>query len=148
MPLIAPYLLSLCDAAQGSNFSFRLATRLGTQSSPFNIDATKLIHSVVTFSPAPESVAIEFLQEFQKLPGIDHLGNPLLISSTSPLADAVPVEAVLSRLSELDFHQWAQEVLKVVRNRTEQQLSVELKAVRNLATEYLTHLLIAGLFIL
>jgi len=75
MPFVAPYLISLCDAAGKSRFSFGVATRLDTQDPTFNIEATKLISSIVTFSPAQESVAIEFLQKFQKIPGIRHLGN-------------------------------------------------------------------------
>jgi hypothetical protein len=81
--LAAPYLISLCDAAQNSDFSFGVASRLGTQSSTFNVDAAKLIHSIVTFSPASESVAIEFLHEFQKVWGIEYLGKVPLISKPS-----------------------------------------------------------------
>ena len=77
MASAAPYLLALCDTAKNSTFSFGVATRLGAQSSKFEIDAAKLIHSMVTFSPAPESVAIEFLQEFQKVGGVQHLCNSL-----------------------------------------------------------------------
>ena len=66
MVLKAPYLLALCVIAQSSNVFFGLATRLGTQSSTFDVDAIRVIHSIVTASPAPESVAIVFLREFAK----------------------------------------------------------------------------------
>jgi hypothetical protein len=96
MPFAAPYLLSLCEAAQESRFTFGVATRLGDRSSTFKIDSTKLIHSVVTFSPARESVAIEFLQEFQKVVGISNQSNPPLMGVCSPLTDGTSVEPVLS----------------------------------------------------
>jgi len=76
----APYLLKLCEVAQSSGISFGLATRLCTQSSTFNVDATRVIHSIVTFSPAQESVAIEFLFEFEKVSRIQHEGNVLFMS--------------------------------------------------------------------
>jgi hypothetical protein len=79
---LASYLLSLCDATQESCLSFGSATRLDsdTQDSAFKVDVTKVIHSIVTFSPAPESVAMQFLQEFRNVSGIKHLGNSPLIS--------------------------------------------------------------------
>jgi hypothetical protein len=82
-----PYLISLCDAAQNSGFSFGAASRLDTQSSTFSVDAAKLIHSIVTFSPASESVAIpvELLQEFQKASGMKYLGSVPLICKHSSL---------------------------------------------------------------
>jgi hypothetical protein len=42
--------------------------------SRFEVDATKLINSIVKFSPATESIAIEFLQQFQNVPGVNQLG--------------------------------------------------------------------------
>ena len=62
----APYILALCEAAQRSSVTFGLATRHGNQNSPFNVDAAKVIHSVVTFSPATESVVTEFFNEFAR----------------------------------------------------------------------------------
>jgi hypothetical protein len=75
MALKAPYLLALCDAAQASDMDFGLARRLGTQSSTFDVPATRVIHSLVTFSPASETVAVEFLVEFQKVSALSHLGT-------------------------------------------------------------------------
>jgi hypothetical protein len=93
MPLTAPYLISLCDAAQNSDFSFGVTSRLTTQSSTFNLDAAKLIRSIVTFSPASESVAIEFLHEFQKVWGINHLGKfPLIYKPYILLTDDTVVQ--------------------------------------------------------
>jgi hypothetical protein len=52
---------------------------------------------------------------------------------------------VLSGGADEDTHQWAQAVLMALHNLDPQQLSMELKPVLDLASEYLTHLLIAGL---
>jgi len=71
----APYLLSLCDLVKTSHFSLGVVSRLHTQKSTFNIEAASLIHSIVTYSPASESVAIEFLYEFTKVSGMNHLGK-------------------------------------------------------------------------
>src|SRR6267143_1141452 len=107
MPLASLYLLALCDTAQSSNFSFGVASRLGTQSSTFNIDTAKLIHSIVKFSPASESVAIEFLHEFHKVPGITHLGNFVFMQELiSGLMETV--SPVVSLQSELEPQQWAE----------------------------------------
>ena len=75
MPLAAPYLISLCDAVANSDLSLGVVTRLGFQSSKFELDAAKVIKSIVTFSPASENVAIEFLFELQKMSGFIDLGN-------------------------------------------------------------------------
>ena len=83
MPLAAPYLISLCDAVENSDLSLGVVTRLGVQSSTFKLDAARLIKSVVTFSPASESVAIEFLFELQKVSGFGDLGNVPLIFGSS-----------------------------------------------------------------
>src|SRR5271170_5828550 len=134
MPL-APYLISLCEAAQKAGFSFGIATLLGTQDSTLNVDATKLISSIVTFSPAQESVAIEFLQKFQNIPGIRHLGKIPPTPHRRSLADGAPVEPVITLQAELDPPQWAKEVLKVFVECTEQRLSVDLEPVVGFATE-------------
>ena len=84
MTLKAPYILALCEAAQRSSVTFGLATRLGAQNSSFNICAAKVIHSIVTFSPATERVALEFLNEFQKVYCLRHLG------SVPPLFEYLP----------------------------------------------------------
>ena len=92
MALKAPYLLALCDAAQETNMTFGLARGIGAQGSTFDFQAAKVIHSLVTFSPASESLAIEFLNEFQKVTALAHLGSislfleycPWLMESQSP----------------------------------------------------------------
>jgi len=48
------------------------------ENTTFNVEAAKLIRSIVKFSPAPEHVTIEFLQEFNNVQDINHLGNSLL----------------------------------------------------------------------
>lgn len=82
----APYLLALCEAARQSNVTFGVATRLGTQSSTFNVDAVRLIDSLLQFSPSPESVATAFLRKFRRAPDLDlhNLGVFLSYLSTCP----------------------------------------------------------------
>jgi hypothetical protein len=145
MTLKAPYILALCEAAQQSSVTFGMATRLGAQNQSFNVDAAKVIHSIVTFSPATESVAIDFLNEFQKVSCLHHLGSASLLFEYLPFADAALVASVLSGEADADADQWAQDVLMAVRDLDPQQLPVALKPVLDLASEYLTHLLIAGL---
>ena len=72
--MAAPYLLSLCDLAKTSEFSFGMVSRLHTQTSTFKVEASKLIHGIVTFSPASESMAIQFLHEFEKISYLKDLG--------------------------------------------------------------------------
>ncbi len=83
MPLAAPYFISLCDAVANSDLSLGEVSRLGVQSSTFELDAARLIKSIVTFSPASESVAIEFLFELQNVSGLGDLGNVPLICGSS-----------------------------------------------------------------
>jgi hypothetical protein len=147
MILKAPYVLALCEAAQQSSMVFGQTTRLVLWSN-FQVDATEVIKSIVKFSPATESVAVEFLYEFQKVSRLSNLGSVPLLSENSPLADRVPVASVLSGEAgeaDADAHRWAQAVLMAVHDHDLQQLFIELKPVRDLASEYLTHLLIAGL---
>jgi hypothetical protein len=70
MTLKAPYILALCEAAQQSSVGLGSATRLSsqspTQSPMFNVDAAKVIYSIFKFSPATESVALEFLNKSKK----------------------------------------------------------------------------------
>jgi len=77
MSQIAPaeYLISLCILAQESQESFGIATRIGASNSKFNVEATKVIHSILTFSPAPNAVAVEFLRELENVKGIAFLGQ-------------------------------------------------------------------------
>lgn len=85
MTLKASYILALCEAAQQSNVGLGLATRLCTQSSMFNVDAAKVIHSIVQFSPHKESVALEFLNKVQEASRLRHLGRVPLLPEYSPL---------------------------------------------------------------
>ncbi|KAI9571790.1 hypothetical protein HD554DRAFT_2312089 [Boletus coccyginus] len=126
VPLVAPYLLSLCKVVENSDFSFGVVSRLGTQSSTFQLDAAKLIHSIVEHSPASESVALEFLREFQKISGIYNL-----------------VGTVVRLRSTLEPEQWAQEILEFLREREPDEVKAELKPTLDLATKYLNHLLVA-----
>jgi hypothetical protein len=71
----AQYLISLCAAAQETNESFGLANRIGSSDSKFNIAATKVIHSILTFAPAPDAMAGEFLNELEKIQGMSYLGQ-------------------------------------------------------------------------
>ena len=72
---VAQYLIALCNAAQDSDQSFGIAVRIGASDSKFKVEASKIIHSVLSFSTAPESVAAEFLNELAKVSGISHLGR-------------------------------------------------------------------------
>jgi len=71
----AQYLISLCIVVQQSNESLGIATRIGSTNSIFQFEASKVIHSILTYSPAPDTVAVEFLNELQKINGISLLGN-------------------------------------------------------------------------
>ncbi|KAI9573805.1 hypothetical protein HD554DRAFT_2325537, partial [Boletus coccyginus] len=126
MPLVAPYLLSLCKAVENSDFSFGVVSRLSTQNSTFQLDAAKLIHSIIEHSPASESVALEFLSEFQKIRGIYNL-----------------VDTIVHLQSTLQPEQWAQEILAFLREREPDEVQAELKPTLDLATKYLNHLLVA-----
>ena len=77
--VLAQHLIALCDTAQGKDESFGIAVRIGASHSKFKIESTKVIRSVLTFSPASESVAAEFLNELAKVPGISHLGKFFLL---------------------------------------------------------------------
>jgi hypothetical protein len=70
------YVLSLCAAInEKPSVSLRITVRIGTQNSTFNVEASKVIHGIVTFSPAPESVSLEFLNELGQVDGLEQLGN-------------------------------------------------------------------------
>jgi hypothetical protein len=75
MTLKAPYILALCEAAQQSSVGLGSATRSSSQNPMFNVDAAKVIHSIFKFSPATESVALEFLNKFQEVSRLRHLGR-------------------------------------------------------------------------
>jgi hypothetical protein len=75
--LVTPkeYILALCTAIQESGESLGVAVRTGSSTSVFNVEATKVIHGILTFSPAPDSMAIEFLNEIAKVSGMRYLGE-------------------------------------------------------------------------
>jgi len=69
----AKYLLALCNAAEESHKSLGTAIRLGASNSQFQV--TKVIHSIVTFSPATDAVAVDFLKQLGGIEDISHLGK-------------------------------------------------------------------------
>jgi len=148
MPSAAPYLLSLCKAVENSDFSFGVVSRLGTQSSTFQVDAAKLIHSIVEYSPASGSVALEFLFEFQKIRGIYDLGMSPSSGSAHSFPNLFPciVDKVVRFQSSLQPEQWAEEILVFLREREPDEVKADLKPTLDLATEYLNHLLFASMF--
>jgi len=73
----AQYLISLCTTAQQSDETFGVAVRISSSNSKFEAAATKVIHSILTFAPAPNAMAVEFLIELEKVPGMSHLGKRL-----------------------------------------------------------------------
>jgi hypothetical protein len=74
------YILSLCDTINNqSDISFGIAVRIGTKDSIFQFETSKVIYSIVNFSPAAESVSVEFLNEFEKVDGLEPLGNRLSV---------------------------------------------------------------------
>jgi hypothetical protein len=77
MSQIAPaqYLISLCTAAQESGESFGNAARVGSPNSDVSVEATKIIYSLLTFSPAPDKMAVDFLTELEEVKGISFLGK-------------------------------------------------------------------------
>jgi hypothetical protein len=100
-----------------------------------------VIHSIVIFSPAPESVAEAFLIELEKVEGMSSLGRSLILYDSQ----AGIVNLVRQRTSKFDCSTWAVKVIDYLRNHfsTRQRLK-ELEPVTTLATELLSHLLIAG----
>jgi len=75
MSRIAPkdYLLTLCTTVQEANKSFSVAVRIGMSDLKFNIESTKVIHSILTFSPAPDLMAAEFLNKLERVSGMADL---------------------------------------------------------------------------
>ena len=74
----AQYIISLCNIAQ-QHESFGVAVRIGSSDSRFNVAAKKTIHSVLTFSPALDTMAMEYLNELAKIPNLSYLGKFLYI---------------------------------------------------------------------
>ena len=75
--LVTPkiYLLTLCTVVQESGESLGVAVRIGSSNSKFNVEATKVIHGILIFSPTPDSMAVEFLNELAKVSGMEYLGE-------------------------------------------------------------------------
>ena len=73
----AQYLIALCTAAQQPDIDepFGVAVRIGSSDSKFEAATTKVIHSILTFSPAPDTVAVDFLNELSKVTGMGSLGK-------------------------------------------------------------------------
>ena len=86
--LVSPkgYVVTLCTTVQESGESLGAAVRIGWSISNFNVEATKVIHGILTFSPASDSLAIEFLNELAKVSGMEYLGEQSL-SFTQGFAD-------------------------------------------------------------
>jgi hypothetical protein len=151
MPLKAPYILALCEAAQQPEVvvPFGVVIQIGGprggQGTSYTFGALCLIQSIVLHSLARETVATEFLKEFHEVSCLKDIGSVPLLSEFSPLADRVPVAPLLDAEAEADANQWADSVVKALHSLTEDQISTELKPVLNLASDYLSHLILAGL---
>jgi len=74
----AKYLLVLCNAAEESDKSLGTAVRLGASDARFQFEVTKVIHSIVTFFPAADPVAVDFLKRLGGIKDISHLGRQSL----------------------------------------------------------------------
>ena len=61
-----------------------------------------------------------------------------------PLVDGIPVASLLSGEASADARQWAVIAKDAFCGCTQQQISVMLEPVLDLASGYLTHVLIAG----
>ena len=57
----ADYILALCNTAEESKQSLGTAVRFGMSNAQFQFEVTKVIHSIVTFSPAVDAVATDLL---------------------------------------------------------------------------------------
>ena len=69
------YLFTLCTAVLKFDESLGVAVRIGSSISKFNVDATKVILGILTYSPAPDSMAVEFLNQLAKVSGMEYLGE-------------------------------------------------------------------------
>ena len=149
MSQIAPakYLISLCTLAQECQESFGIAMRIGAPNSKFNIEATKVIHSILTFSPSPDTVAVEFLNELEKVKDIAFLGRwSLCVPAGFCWFWVWTVVPVRCRVSQLDCPTWATAVIDFLSNNfTKEERLREIEPLSNLATEMLTHLLIVSM---
>jgi len=149
MSRVAPnlYLISLCTIAQEANESFGLAIRIGTSDPKFNIETTKVIHSILTFSPAPDSMAVEFLNELNKVSGISYLGElSHFIPTRFCSSRSQTVEPILHHTPQSDPANWATGIMNFLStNFTMEERSKELQPVTNLASKMLSYLLIASM---
>jgi hypothetical protein len=109
----AQYLITLCNAAQQPDLEepFGVVVRIGLSDSKFKAATTKVIHSILTFSPAADAVAVEFLNELSKVTGMAGLGTwslciPVGFSETK----MGTVDPVSLRASPVDCATWAREV--------------------------------------
>ena len=142
----AQYLISLCTTAQQLNQSFGLAIRIGASNPKFQFETTKVIHSILMFSPAPDTMAVEFLNELEKVKGISFLGKCSLHSCILLLIQARTVKPVLDRASPFDCSTWATKIIDYLRdNFSPSQRFEVLGPVTDLATAMLSHLLIASI---
>jgi hypothetical protein len=74
--LVSKGYVTLCTAVQESGESLSVVVRIGRSiSSNSNVEAIELIRGILTFSPAPDSMAIEFLNELAKVSGMEYLGE-------------------------------------------------------------------------
>lgn len=73
----AQYLITLCTFSQQPDIDepFGVAVRIGSSDSKFTTATSKVIHSILTFAPAPDTVAVEFLNELSKVTGMASLGK-------------------------------------------------------------------------
>ena len=93
----AGYVLSLCEAVDAEpNLTLGTAVRIGMPNSSFNVEASKIIHSLVSFSLASETVAVEFLNELEKVLGMAPLGN-FSVWMLTGVTESCEVQPVLSR---------------------------------------------------
>ena len=125
---VAQYLIALCNAVQDSYQSSGIAVRIGASDSKLKVEASKNLHSILSFSPAPESVAVEFLNELAKVSGMSHL-----------------VEPIVRRAFQFDPTTWATAVMTFLSNNfvTKEERAKKLQPVTNLATETFSRLIIA-----
>ena len=140
-------MLALCSAVGEMNGSFGVAIRIGASSSMFNVESNKVIYALLTFSPAPDSMAREFLKALAKVSGIHYLGE---WSFSFPQRSADPecdqVSPVLDGHRQSDPATWAGEVINFISTKFQMEERMEqLEPISNLASEMLTHLIIASM---
>ncbi|KAI6122895.1 hypothetical protein EDD16DRAFT_1569460 [Pisolithus croceorrhizus] len=125
VPSYALALLNLMEEGYVSSGDLPLgiATRLGVESSMFDLPAHRILKALLTHSPSPKTIAKEFLRELGKC------ANPLV----ETLA-----EDVYGEVSTLAVDDWAAIILQGL-----QEHAGDLSTVTQLGSHYLTHLVIA-----